>query len=96
MTRYRLVRHPLVTRDIERIVDFLLEYTSADAIATKLARLETDIEALADQPWRGTGHNDILEGLRILPSAHKGLIAFTIDEPTRTVKILSITWTGAN
>ena len=94
--RYRVIRHPLVDRDIARIAAFLLEYTTPRSVGDKIARLDSDASALGENPHRGTRRDDILPGLRAIPSAGKGVIAFDIDEEARVVRILSVTWAGAD
>ena len=94
--RYRVIRHPLVDRDIARIATFLLEYTTPRSVADKIARLDSDTSALGRNPHRGSRRDDILPGLRAIPGAGKGVIAFEVDEATRVVRILSVTWAGAD
>ena len=94
--RYRVIRHPLVDRDIARIAAFLLEYTTPRSVAGKIARLDSDASALEEYPHRGTRRDDIASGLRAIPGAGKGVIAFEVDEATRVVRILSVTWAGAD
>lgn len=94
--RYRVIRHPLVDRDIARIAAFLLKYTTPRSVADKIARLDSDVSALRQYPHRGTRRDDIAPGLRAIPSAGKGVIAFEIHEEARVVRILSVTWAGAD
>ena len=94
MTRFRVVRHPLVARDIARIASFLLEHTTPRSVADKIAVLDEDAGSLAENPYRGTRRDEITPGLRAIPSAGKGVIAFEVREEPRTVRILSITWGG--
>ncbi len=94
--RYRVIRHPLVDRDIARIAAFLLEYATPRSVADKIIRLDSDASALGENPHRGTRRDDILAGLRAIPSAGKGVIAFDIDEEARVVRNLSVTWAGAD
>ena len=54
------------------------------------------VAALGENPYRGTRRDEISPGLRAIPSAGKGVIAFDVKEETRTVRILSITWGGAD
>ena len=94
--RYRVIRHTLVNRDIARIAAFLLEYTTPGSVGDKIARLDSDASALGENPHRGTRRDDILPGLRAIPSAGQGVIAFHVDEEARVVRILSVTWAGAH
>ncbi len=96
MSLYRVIRHPLVDRDIERIALFLLDYTTLESVPAKLDSVEADISALAADPFRGTKRDEIHPGLRDLPSAKNGVIAFGVNAQTRTVRVLSVTWGGAD
>ncbi len=96
MSLYRVIRHPLVDRDLERIALFLLDYTTLESVAVKLDSMESDISALAANPYRGTKHDEIHPCLRDLPSAKNGVIAFEVNAQTRTVRVLSVTWGGAD
>ena len=94
--RAGVIRHPLVDRDIARIAAFLLEHTTFQSATEKIAALDSDVNALGEHPHRGTRRNEVLSGLRAIPSAGKGVIAFQINEETRVVRILSVTWGGAD
>ena len=94
--RYRVIRHPLVDRDIARIAAFLLEHTTYRSAAEKIAALDADVNALGEHPHRGTRRDEILPGLRAIPAAGKGVIAFQVDEESRVVRILSAAWGGAD
>ena len=96
MTRFEVVRHPLVDRDIARIVAFLLDFTTSRSVARKVAAFDADADALGENPCRGTRRDEISPGLRAIPSAGKGVIAFDVKEEIRTVRILSITWGSAD
>lgn len=94
--RYRVLRHPLVDRDIARIAAYLLQFTTPASVADKIAVLDLDVDALGDNPHRGSRRDEIHSGLRAIPSAGNGVIAFEIDEEARVVRILSVTWGGAD
>ena len=96
MIRFRVVRHPLVDRDIARIAAFLLEFTTPRPVARKIAALDAEADVLGENPCRGTRRDEISPGIRAIPSAGKGVIAFDVKEDTRTVCILSITRGGAD
>ena len=57
---------------------------------------DADAGALGGNPCRGTRRDEISPGLRVIPGAGKGVVAFDVKEDTRTVRILSITWGGAD
>ena len=94
--RYRVIRHPLVDRDIARIAAFLLEITTPRSVADKIAALDSDVDSLGENPHRGTRRDEMSPGLRAIPSAGNGVIAFEVNEESRVVRILSITWGGAD
>ena len=96
MARFRVVRHPLVDRDIARVATFLLQRTTPRSLAEKLAALDADVNSLGENPYRDTERKEIASGLRAIPSAGKGVIAFEVREKTRTVRVLSVTWGGAD
>ena len=83
-------------RDIARIAAFPLKFTTPLSVARKIAALDADADALGGNPCRGTRRDEISPGLRAIPSAGKGVIAFDVKEDTRTVRILSSTWPGAD
>ena len=78
--RYRIIRHPLVDRDIARIAAFLLEHTTLQSVSQKIAALDADVNGLGEHPHRGTRRDEILSGLRAIPSAGRGVIAFQVKE----------------
>lgn len=96
MTLYQLERHPLVERDIARIVRFLLTYTTPQSVEAKLVQMDTDVNMLRENPFRGTRHEDIVPGLRAIPSVGKGVIAFQVIPDRHLVRILAISWAGGN
>ena len=96
MARLRVVRHPLVDRDIARVATFLLQRTTPRSASRKLAALDADVNALGEDPYRGTVRIEIAPSLRAIPSAGRGVIAFEVRDDTHTVRVLSITWGGAD
>lgn len=94
--RYRVIQHPLVNRDIARIAAHRLEFTTPRSVADNIAALDTDVDSLGENPHRGTRRDELSPGLRAIPSAGKGVIAFEISQEIRVVRILSIAWGGAD
>ena len=83
-------------RDIARIAAFLLELTTPRPVARKIAARDAEADALRENPYRGARRDELPPGLRAIPDAGKGVVAFDVKEDTRTVRILSITWGGAD
>lgn len=96
MANYRLFRHPDVATDILDIVDMIADYAGAAVALDKLERIEARIRALARTPHVGSLRDDIVPGLRAIPAARKGVIAFTVDDAQRAVFVVSVTYAGAD
>ena len=94
--KFKVERHPLVERDVLRIAAFLLNYTTPESVASTLDQIDRDVEALRQNPYRGTRHDDILNGMRAIPSSGKGVIAFQVIEDRRIVRIMAVSWAGGN
>lgn len=89
-------------RDFELIFDFLIEsYTGFgeaidDAISharSRLIDIHRDICDLANAPYRGTLHTDILPDLRHV-TIGRTIVWFDIIEQSRTVRILAVFYGG--
>lgn len=96
MTEWRIQRHPLVERDIRRIALYLLDYATPERVGQIIQQLDHDVDALRVNPYRGTRRDGILPGLRAIPSARKGVIAFQIFEDRRLIRLLAVAWGGGN
>lgn len=94
--RYRVRRHPLVGDDLEVIVRLIAGYAGADVALAKLDDIERRMHALADTPHIGSLRHEILPGLRAIPAARKGVIAFRVDDAAREVHVLCVVYGGAD
>ena len=92
---YRVVRHPRVARDLESIADLIADYAGVDVALRKLAEIEACLTRLADTPHIGTIRDEIAPGLRAIPAARKGVVCFVVDDDTREVRVIIITYAGA-
>jgi toxin ParE1/3/4 len=92
---YRVVRHPRVARDLESIADLIADYAGVDVALRKLAEIEACLTRLADTPHVGTIRNEIAPGLRAIPAGRKGVVCFVVDDAAREVRVISITYAGA-
>ena len=94
--RYTIFRHPQVEQDLFDIVDLIAEYAGIGVANRKLTEIETTLNNLSHTPHVGSTRDDIYPGLRAIPTARKGVIAFTIDTNEKSVFVVSITYVGAD
>ena len=93
---YRLYRHPEVAQDLFDIVDLIARYAGPDVAERKLGAIEQRLDELGQTPNVGTLRHDIYPNLRAIPVARKGVITFIVDDETRSIYIVSITYAGAD
>ncbi|SEO85456.1 Plasmid stabilization system protein ParE [Salinihabitans flavidus] len=93
---YRIRYHPLVARDLDAIVQWILDYAGPDAAALKLAEIEAAIATLKATPHKGSLRDEIAPGLRAIPAGRKAIIAFVVDDDTAEVQIYAVTYGGAD
>ena len=93
---YRIRYHPLVARDLDAIVQWILDYAGPDAAARKLAEIEAAIVTLKATPHKGSLRDEIASGLRAIPAGRKAVIAFVVDDDAGDVLIYAVTYGGAD
>lgn len=93
---YRIVYHPEVRNDLLNISKLIADYAGSDIALTKLAQIKASISSLKKTPHIGSLRNDISPGLRAIPAAGKGVIVFTVDDDLKMVRLVSITYAGAD
>ena len=93
---YRLRFHPLVERDLDLIAHWIIDHAGAEVAGRTLTEIEQTITELARLPHRGSIRDDITPGLRAIPAARRGVIAFTVDDAAAEVVILAVTYGGAD
>ena len=93
---YQVLRHPEVQTDLMHIVDMLAEFAGAEVAKRKLSEIESSIKKLSVTPHTGSIRNDIYPHLRAIPVAGKGVITFIVDDQKQQVRIISLTYAGAN
>lgn len=93
---YRLFRHPDVAGDLRAIADFIADYAGPAVALRKLDEIEQSFRRLGNNPHIGSIRNEIYPGLRAIPTARKGVIAFVVDDEAMAVYIVSITYAGAD
>lgn len=93
---YRVVRHPLVSRDLSTMAVFIGDYAGYDIAEQKIDQIEISLRSLCDFPHIGTIRNEIYPGLRVIPAAGNAVICFAVDEDEREVFVICITYGGAD
>lgn len=94
MPTYKILRHPSVDADLLDILDLIAEYSGVEVALRKLDEIETTLQNLEHTPHNGTLRHEIYPNLRAIPTARKGVICFVVDDETRTVLIVAITYAG--
>lgn len=87
-------RHPLVWKDIDDISFYVGEYAGFDIAEQKTYEIEQSIDRLREYPHIGTRRDEVLAGLRVIPSGDKAVICFTVDDARRVVRIICVTYAG--
>jgi plasmid stabilization system protein ParE len=88
--------HPLVADDLLTISELIEDYAGSQIARRKLAEIAEVAQSLRSLPHRGTRRDHILPGLRAIPAARRAVIAFTIDDTAQEVRVLAITYGGAD
>jgi plasmid stabilization system protein ParE len=93
---YEVTRHPLVRADLFNITTLIGEYAGYATAQSKIEQIEKTLNSLTDFPHIGTTRDDIYPGLRAIPASEKAVVCFTIDDATKVVRIICISYAGAD
>ena len=93
---YRIRFHPAVADDLDAITHWLIDYAGPQSAARRLDEIEATIASLADLPHKGSRRDEIAPGLRAIPAGRKAVVAFTVDDATRTVFVHVVGYAGSN
>jgi plasmid stabilization system protein ParE len=93
---YRVRLHPAVARDLDAIVLWSLERAGPPAAERRLTEIEAVLSGLAGVPQRGSRRDEIAPGLRAIPAGRKAVVAFVVDDDQREVRVLAVTYAGAD
>ena len=93
--RYRVTRGDEVRFDVAGILDFVGNYAGYKIGRQKVTEISRTISRLAEFPHVGSRRDDVVPNLRAIPSAdYQATICFIVNDETRTVKIVCITYAG--
>jgi plasmid stabilization system protein ParE len=93
---YRVIQHPLVGSDLLDITAFIASYAGLNTGRAKVDEITRFISKLSYFPKIGSTRDDILRGLRAIPAAEKAVLCFTVDDDSRTVFILCVSYAGSD
>lgn len=82
--------------DLLGIVRLISEYSGRAVAERRLAEIEAAVLALAETPHKGSLRHEIAPGLRAIPAGRRAVIAFTVDDATRSVLVHAISYGGAD
>lgn len=94
--RYVITKHPLVEHDLFDIIDFISNYAGIEVGLTKADEITEFIDGLADFPHMGTARTDMAPTLRAIPASEKAVVCFTVDDAAKVVRIICISYAGAD
>jgi plasmid stabilization system protein ParE len=88
---HRLVYRPKAAEDLERIYDWLADWTDPATARGIIDRIERRCEGLRHFPHRGTPHPEVRTNLRTIVEG-KAVIAYTVEE--QQVQIVHVKYGG--
>ncbi|MEF0939478.1 type II toxin-antitoxin system RelE/ParE family toxin [Rhizobium sp. BR 362] len=94
--RYAITKHPFVERDLFDIVDLISNYAGIEAGLAKVDEITDFIDKLSEFPHIGTIRTDMGPTLRAIPASEKAVVCFTVDDKTRIVRIICVSYAGAD
>lgn len=94
--RYRVRFHPAVSNDLLGIARSMLPHAGRTTTTRIVSELRDAARSLQDAPHRGSLRHEIIPGLRAIPAARRGVVAFTVDDTTRDVFVHIIVYGGAD
>jgi toxin ParE1/3/4 len=93
---YEIRFHPAVRADLEAIARLIARAAGRAAAERRLAEIEAAVRSLAVTPHKGTIRDAIAPRLRAIPAGRRGVVAFTVDDDARCVRVHAITWAGGD
>jgi plasmid stabilization system protein ParE len=93
---YTVSLHPAARRDLLRIADGLAAHSGRDVAERKLADFAEAMRRLSLTPHKGSIRHEIAPGLRAIPAAGCGVVAFVVDDDARAVRVVAIGYGGSD
>jgi toxin ParE1/3/4 len=93
---YAVRLHPAVRSDLDRIAGGLAEHSGWQVAERKLEAFAEALRRLALMPHKGTVRDEIAAGIRAIPAAGRGVVAFVVDDAAREVRVMAIGYAGSD
>ena len=87
---------PQVLEQLDAIEQYIARAGSPRTAKRYVEAIVTFCENLLTFPLRGTPRDDLLPGLRTTNHRRSTVIAYTVDENTKTISILGVFYGGQN
>lgn len=82
--------------DLEAIAVGIAARAGREVAERKLSEIAEVIKALANTPHKGSIRDAIAPGLRAIPAARRGVVAFTVDDVSDCVTVQAIVYGGTD
>lgn len=93
---YAVRLHPGARDDLIRIAEGIAARAGRAAAERRLDAFATALRQLGLTPRKGSLRDEILPGLRAIPAAGRGVVAFVVDEAAGEVRVLAISYAGSD
>lgn len=93
---YTITQHPLVEGDLLGVAELVADYAGIEVANRKVDEIVDFIDRLADYPHIGTVRSDLYPGLRAIPASPKAVVCFAVDDETKQVHIICVSYAGSD
>lgn len=93
---YRVRLHPAARTDLLRIADGIARRSGRAAAQRRLEAFAEALRGLARTPHKGSLRDGIAPGLRAVPAAGRGVVAFVVDDAAGEVRVIAISYAGSD
>lgn len=91
---YQIELHPRARWELMKIRDSIVDVGGTVASRRIIRAIESAISGLGRVLHNGTLRHEVGPGVRSIPAAKNGVVTFRVDDDTRTVMIIAVTYAG--